>query len=332
MVGCEHRPLVDPVPHTRYVRVYLDEHIRNVSYGFYDETKDKPAYQTPKVLRVTLSDPDTERVRAEAFLDDAGKDSRGNYLEGEITALPGSYRLMVYNFDMESVHIADEYNYAAMYAYTNPISEEIRNRLVSVRNVTEGDWKIVYEPDHLFIDSHDRVEITTNTDTLRIETGTHFTATTCVKTYYLQIQIEGAEYIKSASAFLSGLAGNITLHNRQLDENDPVAVFFELNNGKDKARQEKSVAYATFNTFGKLEDEENLLAITFEFYTRDGRTVAETIPLTEMFSTEMVRVNQWIILDEIIVVDPPEEGKGESADGITPNVGEWESIEGEIFI
>ena len=36
--GCEHRELVEPTE-KHYVRVYLDEHIRNVHYGFYDETK-----------------------------------------------------------------------------------------------------------------------------------------------------------------------------------------------------------------------------------------------------------------------------------------------------
>lgn len=332
LLSCEHRPLVeqDIIPHTRHIRVYLDEHIRNVSFGFYDETKDKPAYKTPQVLRVTLSDPNTERVKTEAYLTHTGKDERGNYLEGKITALPGNYHLMVYNFDTESVHIANEYNYAKMYAYTNLVSEDVRNRLVSVRNVVDDEWKIVYDPDHFFIAAQEMVEVLENTDTLKTVAGTHFTATTSVKTYYLQIQVEGASYITSASALLSGMAGSITMRNREPDKNDPVAVYFDLNNGKDKGRQEKSVAYATFNTFGKLEDEANLLKVTFEFYTRDGRTVTETIPLTDLFSTDMVRVNQWIIIDETIVIDPPE--GGQSAEGITPNVGEWENTEAEIFI
>lgn len=332
VASCEHRPLVESefIPNTRYVRIYLDENIRNVAYGFYDETKEKPVYKTPQVMRLTLSDIETERVKTEAYLTDAGKDERGNYLEGKITAPPGVYHLVGYNFDTESVHVGYEYDYERMYAYTNEVSEEVRNRLNSVRNVTAGNWKGVYEPDHFFIATHETIEVHEETDTLKTEKGDHLTATTGVKTYYLQIQVEGVSYISSASAFLSGMAGNMTIHNRQLDKNDPVAVFFELNNGKDKGRQDKSVAYATFNTFGKLDTEENLLKITFEFLTRDGRIVTKTIPLTELFSTEMVRVNQWIIIDETIVIDPMEEDN--SAEGITPNVGEWENTEGEIFI
>ena len=37
ITSCEHRELTDPTD-IHYVRVYLDEQIKNVTYGFYDET------------------------------------------------------------------------------------------------------------------------------------------------------------------------------------------------------------------------------------------------------------------------------------------------------
>lgn len=43
--GCERRPLVD-VGNTHYVRVYLDEELKNVTTGFYDPTLAKPEYKT----------------------------------------------------------------------------------------------------------------------------------------------------------------------------------------------------------------------------------------------------------------------------------------------
>ena len=52
---CERRPLVE-AGNTHYVRVYLDEEIKNVTTGFYDSSLPTPEYATPDVLRVVLYD------------------------------------------------------------------------------------------------------------------------------------------------------------------------------------------------------------------------------------------------------------------------------------
>ena len=333
VASCEHRPLVEPEQMTdsRYVRVYLDEEIRNVSYGFYNDNLPKPYYRTPEMMRVVLFDEATAGMSSEAYLRDRGRDERGYFLEGYITAKPGNYRLLAYNFDTESVHIGNEYNYHIMYAYTNPISDELYGRLGSVRNAPDKDtWKIVYEPDHFFIESGKIVEVEEKTDTLRPADHSCFLATTSVKSYYLQVEVTGAELVTSAVALLSGMAGSVQINDRQMLTDDPVAVHFELNKDKDQKRSEKTLAYATFTTFGKLEEQENYLSITFEFYTKNGKTYTETIPLTELFQTEQVKVNQWILIDKVITID--ENIEDDSGEGMTPNVGEWENTEGEIYI
>ena len=331
--GCEHRPLMERLSDKdmRYVRVYLDEDIRNVSFGFYNENFPKPYYRTPEVVRVVLCSMESGSVVSEAYLREKGKDERGNYLAGYVTARPGHYRLLAYNFDTESVHINHEYNYESIYAYTNPISEELYGRLLCVRGVSgEDGWRIVYEPDHLFISNGEEVIVEAHTDTLQTQGDKHFMAKTCVKSYYLQVEVTGADMVTSAVALLSGMAGSVQLKDRQMRADDSVAVHFSLNNGKDKQRTEKTIAYTTFHTFGKLAEEENLLSITFEFNTKSGKTVTETIPLTELFQTDEVRVNQWIIIDKIIDI---KNATGEEAGGgMTPNVGEWENTEGEIYI
>lgn len=43
-VRCERRPLVD-AGNTHYVRVYLDEELKNVTTGFYDPTLENPTTQ-----------------------------------------------------------------------------------------------------------------------------------------------------------------------------------------------------------------------------------------------------------------------------------------------
>ena len=60
MSACEHRPLEDP-SNKHFIRVYLDEHIKNVTYGFYDESRQESDYTTPKVLSYAFYDPLTGR-------------------------------------------------------------------------------------------------------------------------------------------------------------------------------------------------------------------------------------------------------------------------------
>ena len=51
--GCEHRPLEDMfLKENIFVKIYFDEAIRNVSYGFYDESKKRPDYSSPQSVRV----------------------------------------------------------------------------------------------------------------------------------------------------------------------------------------------------------------------------------------------------------------------------------------
>ena len=91
-----------------------------------------------------------------------------------------------------------------------------------------------------------------------------------------------------------------------------------------------TVGYSTFNTFGKLPDVEGYIEITFEFHTTDNRVQTETIRVTDMFETEQVKEKQWIIIDKVIEIIPPEgeETKG----GMSPGVNDWVQIEGEITI
>ena len=65
--SCEKRPLLD-LSNTHYVRVYVDENLLNVTKGFYDESYEKPAYKSPGILRVTLTDPESGIVKAEAAM------------------------------------------------------------------------------------------------------------------------------------------------------------------------------------------------------------------------------------------------------------------------
>ena len=52
--ACEHRELSDPNT-GHYLRIYVDENIKNVTCGFYDESLTHPEYKRPRVMRVVLA-------------------------------------------------------------------------------------------------------------------------------------------------------------------------------------------------------------------------------------------------------------------------------------
>ena len=51
---CNRRPLVD-AGNTHYVRVYLEEEIKNVTTGFYNPELAKPEYSTPEITAYIAS-------------------------------------------------------------------------------------------------------------------------------------------------------------------------------------------------------------------------------------------------------------------------------------
>lgn len=337
LTACEHRPLVD-LNNTHYIRVYLDEEIQNVTYGFYNENRRKPVYKRPTALRLTLCDPSTGEVVTERFLQQCGEDERGFYFEGHISARNGHYNLMVYSHGTETALIRNEQSYFGAEAYTNPIARHYYSYLPSVRNEAPSGH-IVYEPDHLFLCTCERIHIRSKnrTDTLRNEQGDHFTAPTCVQSYYIQVRVKGVEYISTAASLLTGLSPAVTLHDRAMQTEEPVHIFFEMNTlGHEKSARngngEESVIYTTFNTFGKLPEVTTELEVTFDFVTTDGRTQTERMDITPMFDTPQVIDHKWIIIDKEIVIDPPTEQPHESSGGLSPEVSEWEDRETDFEI
>ncbi len=164
--GCKRRPLVD-MENMHYVRVYLDEELLNVTTGFYDESRRKPAYKRPDIMRVALFDPITGTVASERYLRGRGRDERGSYCDGYIFAAPGDYRLLTYNFGTESTLLRRENDYAGVEAYTNEIATHLYNLLPSRADGSDGE-RIVYMPDHLFAAGEQvHIPYTGHVDTLK---------------------------------------------------------------------------------------------------------------------------------------------------------------------
>ena len=339
LTSCEHRPLEDPIDFSkgRFLRVYFNEHIRNVSFGFYDASKQPSNYQSPVLLRVVCADPLSGEVVTERYLSDYGRDEKGYYIQGNISAPEGAYKLMAYTCDVEHVNFLYEYSFHSLMAYSVELSSSEANRVFPTRdeNVLINE-PIHHQPGHLFVANVNNVYFGPEvlSDTIFTEAKSHPVAETIVKTYYMQVNVKGVEYVRSAVALITGMSGGKRIYNNEMLTDEPVSIFFSLNNGLDKARTDKEtrVAYATFNTFGKLPDVEGYIEISFEFKTIYNTVQTETFRVTDLFETPMVRDNQWIIIDKVIEIVPPEGEEDVTGGGLSPGVSDWEQIEGSITI
>lgn len=340
--SCEKRPLLD-LSNTHYVRVYVDENLLNVTKGFYDESYEKPAYKSPGILRVTLTDPESGIVKAERYLRDQGYDEKGRYYEGYIIADPGEYQLMAYNFDTESTIIGSSNNRYEINAYTNPIAShlytKIPSRVKSQTDESKGEKlsKIVYDPDHLFVADCGsiRVPYVEHVDTLKTPEGRHhFEAESIVKSYFMRVKVKGAQYISSAVSLLEGMVGSTMLSNKMPKEEDPVTLYLEMLAAKDKERlsNDEVYIYTTFGMFGRHEGEDNTLEVTFDFITTYGVPYNITFDIASDFNKPEAINHQWLLLDYEIEIPPPPPGTGNGDGGFKPSVDEWDDVQTDIII
>ena len=344
--SCERRPLLE-ISNTRYVRVYIDEEIKNVTYGFYNPSYLRPAYKTPDVMRVTLADPITGKVKAERFLRDKGKDERGTYYEGYIVVEPGEYTLMAYNFDTEAVHVDQEYNIEDTKVYTNEIASYLRAKISSRGESSSFDnERIVYEPDNLFrtVSTGISIPYSETVDTIYPVDSECFLAQNVVKSYYMQVRVKGIQYAASTVGLLTGLSGSCRLIDGNMDTKDSITVYFELSpnaaqgvgfedyavDGGGAPSDSVVTLYTTFNTFGKIPDAKNQLQITFDFITVYGKSYSETFDISKAFATPEGINNNWLLIDHMIEIPapPPVTGNG----GFNPDIDDWDDINTDIKI
>lgn len=336
--SCEFRPL-DELSNTHYVRVYIDEHIKNTTEGFYNPDNVKPEYKRPGVMRVTLADRNTGKVVAERYLRSQGDDEQGHYYDGYIICDPGEWSLLSWNFDTETTQIEESSNQHMAKAFTNKIASHLYSALPSRLNKkADGDdvyrnETIVYEPDHLFVSEAQDVDIKYNMelDTLRTPSGEYFRANTIVEAWYIQVNVKGVSYLSSSLSLITGLSGSKKLYTSDLDSKNPVTLYFDmLGETKSKADDDTGIIYSTFYTFGKLPDIENGFEVTFDIQTIYGTPVTAKFDITDEFQTEMAKEHRWIILDKTIEIPgPPDHGGG---GGFSPGVKDWNDVNTDLII
>ncbi len=319
MAACERRPLEDPDSLTQIRINLVTMNIKNVTCDIYNPLIPIPEV-IPEVMHVLFYENESGRVVTENFIQNTGKDENGyTYVSGNIHINPGTYKLLAWNFGTESTIIRNYEYWHESEAYTGEVSDDIvkayKSKVQKDNSKVPGEETIVYEPDHLFVASNEEEIIPWH------EAGEytiHAEASSVVRTWYLQIKVDGLQYVSRAQAFLTGMAGSNILSENRIITDPPATLYFSLQKSKDG---EEPVICNIFNTFGRIENSTNRLEVTFDLRTIDGRTVQKTFDITEEFNSPEAIEHQWLLIEETIKIDPPPNPGG---GGMNPSVTEWE--------
>ncbi len=295
--------------------------MKNINTGIYNPAVPVPEIEQ-EVMHVMFYDQKSGNMVTEAYISERSTAPNGNpVISGNVMISHGNFRMLGYNFGTLSTIIKDYDSWPRITAHTGTVTESIVD---DYRSRAPEDEVINYEPDHLLTTSHAEEYIPYHEDIWQIDA----VAKPILDTYYIQIKVEGLEYVSSASAFLSSMAsGNRLAETERIT--DPVStIYFSLMKSEDKG---SPVICNVFNTFGHIDGLENSLFVTFDVRTKDGRASQHSFDITDVFKTEDAINHNWLLIEETIVIEPPEEDVA-GGGGMDPSVSDWENENHEIFL
>lgn len=317
ITSCQRRPLEDPDYNTR-VKVQINTRaIMNVTCDIYNDKIPVPEIQMD-VMHVIFLQENSDDIACETYITNSEVDESGQKVfYGDISIVPGTYRLYAYNFGTEATLIRDQYVWNNVEAYALSVPERISSAYAT--KVPTADF--TYSPDHLIVARSPQETIPYHSGIYTVNTE----AKSVVESYYLQIKVDGLEYVNSASAVLSGMSSaNYIARGERVD--DPQStIYFTMQKSDDDG---EPVICAIFNTFGRPDSSANDLEVTFDLQTKSGK-VQRTFNISDLFLSENCIKHHWLLLDETIHIDPPKPDKG---GGFDPGVVDWETENHEIIL
>lgn len=321
VAGCQRRPLLDPNFTTELRVVINTRSLQNVMCDIYNPNIPLPKVE-PDMLRVLFYEPGQDKIAGESYISSLSTDVDGNrVISGRVGVLPGEYEMVIYNFDVRSTQIRNDHSHGTIEAYSDPVSEVLSSRF----NTRAGQrLDIRYQPDHLLVATSPREYIPWHEEIHTI----HAEASSIIETFYLQAKVEGLEYVSSAQAVISGVSGSNLLGERKMVESPEAAVYFTLVKSDDKG---VPVVCNTFNTFGRLPNSKNLLYLTFDIHTVDGRAITKEFEISNLFESKECLEHKWLLLEETIVIPPPSTPPT-SGGGFSPEVGDWNQEDHDIIL
>ena len=320
--SCQFRPLEEMKFQTD-IQVDVDINaVLNVTCDIYNELIPQPTIES-EVFRVLFFDTKEDKLVGDSFIYDSFVDPvTGNKgVRGNVSIMPGDYRILIYTFGTESTLIENYDSWEKSLAYTSALSES-DIRALSLK--ASGDEPIHYQPDHLLVASNDFESIPYHSGVYTISAA----ARSVVESYYLQVKVQGLEYVSSAKAVLSSMAPSVNMSTKTPNYEPPVSIYIDLLKSKDG---EDDVVCNVFNTFGRIPGSENELRVTFDIKTVDGRSITREFEISDLFESDLCKEHHWLLIDEVIdVPKPPDTPSG--GGGFEPTVDDWEREEHEIEI
>lgn len=335
-VSCERRPLHDMVEKVR-IRVKVNvKAVTNVTTDIYNPRIPVPPITTD-MMRVMVYDPSTHNLLTQSFISDKEIDEEGNeVLSGDLNISYGDYDFLIYNFDTPTTQVSNENNEDKIIAYTSEISEAMRRRYFGTKadgytTFDYDDLTINYEPDHLLVANRHQYNVSPHDTVVVINAE----AGTVVDSYYIQIRVEGAQYMAAdgATAVITGLSPSNRFGLNLRTEEPSAAVIFDLVKSTDDniPGENKDVICAVFNTFGKIEHVPSDLHVTFNVIDVSGRLQTYDTSLNEIFQTDEAKYHHWLLINEVFRINPPEVGE-QGKGGFQPQVDDWVEEQGEIVL
>ena len=321
LCGCELRPL-EEVPEGVNINIKVNvKTVANVTTHIYNEKIAVPEIY-PDAMHVLFYEKDGDRLISESFITHKQMGNEGECsMTGYVDVLPGTYKMVVYSFGSYYTAVENYNDWSKISARALEVDEVLGNRYKTTMAMGRQTAPVVtHVPDHIVVARNEEETIPDHLDSYTI----HAEASTVVDTYYLQVKVDGLQYVSSARAYLSGMAsGNILSKNEPIAEPESV-LYFKMEKSEDNG---EPVICAIFNTFGRLENTTNNLSITFDMVTVDGRNESRTFDITDLFQTELCQKYHWLLLEEKIKIEKPA-----SDDDFTPGVNDWEEDNHQIYL
>ena len=334
--ACHRRPLHD-MEERITIKVTVDvDTVCNIGRYIYNDKIEKPSTNTD-MLRLFICDPNTGRKIGEKFLENKSYDQAGHQVFTDFLNIRyGTFEFLVYNVDTANTLIKDDNEEKTVEAYTQALSNAERATIAGGTSGTIlGDSPISWQPDHLMVGREQKVYIAPHTEMENVEMVAH----TCINTYYIQIRVKGLRFVNSCNAVVTGLYsanffGRDAVSPWTVGERvgDPsTAVYFEMVKSTDDNIEDENqdVLCALFNTFGKIEESNSDLLVTFNLMDTGGNRLQKTVNLNEVFRTEDALQRHWLLINEVWEIEDPVPHPVNGG-GFVPYVDDWEEEYGEI--
>ena len=254
----------------------------------------------PETVRACFYSTQTHKLVAEEFLPPEG---------GFIDIPAGNYDLIVYSLGTEITRINDIESRASAYAYTSELGATVRITYGTAESKAVEDYKVIHEPDHVFVGSVENIHIPVHAEeeVIVIEAG----LTSILDTYSFEVRhINGAGNIRKADVYITGQSPSRHLWDRRFP-NKACAIYFE-----SIIDEQKGNLYTVFNTFGKFPNAHNDVYINVLLTDTKGSRYQWIYDVTDQFDDPDNHTHEIIIEDPIVIP--------EGNDGFTHDVHDWD--------